>query len=125
MAKAFVIDVSQCCGCYNCQLACKDEHAGNDWTPYAKPQPDTGQFWMKLGEHVCGTVPKVKMHYIPLRQHCENAPPGPPGCHKPDDGWSSSTRKTAGNRASDGALTVLSTGTMTWAWPSAQAALIS
>ena len=36
--KAFVIDVSICNGCYCCQIACKDEHAGNDWTPYAKPQ---------------------------------------------------------------------------------------
>jgi tetrathionate reductase subunit B len=72
MAKAFVIDVGRCTGCYNCQLACKDEHAGNDWTPYAKPQPDTGQFWMKLGENICGTVPKVRMHYIPaLCNHCD------------------------------------------------------
>ena len=70
--KAFVIDVGKCCGCYNCQLACKDEHVENDWTPYAKPQPETGQFWMKIEEHVCGTVPKVKMHYIPtLCNHCD------------------------------------------------------
>lgn len=74
MAKAFVIDIGRCCGCYNCQLACKDEHVDNDWTPYAKPQPDTGQFWLKIQENVCGTVPKVRMHYIPLLcNHCENA----------------------------------------------------
>jgi tetrathionate reductase subunit B len=73
MAKAFVIDVGRCCGCYNCQLACKDEYVDNDWTPYSKPQPDTGQFWMKLQENVCGTVPKVKMHYLPvLCNHCED-----------------------------------------------------
>lgn len=72
MAKAFVIDVGRCSGCYNCQLACKDEHVDNDWTPYAKPQPDTGQFWMKLKENVRGTVPKVRMHYIPsLCNHCD------------------------------------------------------
>ena len=35
--KAFVIDVSKCNGCYCCQIACKDENVGNDWTPYAKP----------------------------------------------------------------------------------------
>lgn len=35
--KAFVIDVSICNGCSCCQIACKDEHVGNDWTPYAKP----------------------------------------------------------------------------------------
>jgi len=70
--KAFAIDVGRCCGCYNCQLACKDEHVENDWTPYAKPQPETGQFWLKVEEHVCGTIPKVKMHYIPkLCNHCE------------------------------------------------------
>lgn len=73
--KAFLIDVARCCGCYNCQLACKDEHVENDWTPYAKPQPETGQFWMKIEEHVCGTIPKVKIHYIPtLCNHCEKAP---------------------------------------------------
>jgi len=71
--KVFVHDVSICNGCYNCQIACKDEHVANDWTPYAKPQPDTGQFWLKLNEYVRGTVPKVKMHYIPtLCNHCDD-----------------------------------------------------
>jgi Fe-S-cluster-containing dehydrogenase component len=73
--KAFAIDVSICNGCYNCQIACKDEHCSNEWLPYAAPQPETGQFWMKLSEHVRGTVPKVKMHYVPLLcQHCDEAP---------------------------------------------------
>jgi tetrathionate reductase subunit B len=73
--KVFVHDVSKCNGCYNCQIACKDEHVANDWTPYAKPQPDTGQFWLKLNEYTRGTVPKVKMHYFPVMcQHCDNAP---------------------------------------------------
>ena len=92
MAKAFVIDVAKCNGCYNCQLACKDEHCGNDWTPYAKPQPDIGQFWTKLRENVCGTIPKVKVHYIAeMCNHCAR-----PGClaacpkgaiYKRDDGF--------------------------------------
>ena len=73
--KAFVIDVSICNGCYCCQIACKDEHVGNDGLPYARPQPDTGQFWMKLKEYIQGTFPKVKMHYIPVMcMHCDNAP---------------------------------------------------
>lgn len=73
--KAFIIDVSKCNGCYSCQISCKDEHVGNDWTPYAKPQPDTGQFWIKINESVRGTVPKVKMAYRPiLCMHCDNAP---------------------------------------------------
>ncbi len=73
MAKVFVVDVGRCSGCYNCQLACKDEHVDNDWRPYAAPQPETGHFWLKLDEHVCGTIPKVKIHYIArLCNHCEN-----------------------------------------------------
>jgi Fe-S-cluster-containing dehydrogenase component len=75
MGKVFVIDIARCSGCYNCQIACKDEHCGNDWRPYAAPQPDTGQFWMHLDEHIRGTIPKVKMHYLPhLCNHCRNAP---------------------------------------------------
>jgi tetrathionate reductase subunit B len=73
--KAFVIDIARCNGCYCCQIACKDEHVGNDWTPYAKPQPDTGQFWLKLNEFVRGTAPKVKIYYQPvLCAHCDEAP---------------------------------------------------
>lgn len=72
--KVFVVDVARCSGCFNCQLACKDEHCGNDWSPYAKPQPDTGQFWLRLEQNERGTIPKVKVHYIPrLCRHCDDA----------------------------------------------------
>ena len=74
MSKVFCIDVAKCNGCYNCQLACKDEHVGNDWAPYARPQPEIGQFWVKLKENVGGTIPKVKIHYTAqLCNHCEKA----------------------------------------------------
>lgn len=73
--KVFVVDTSVCNGCYSCQIACKDEHCGNDWSPYAKPQPDTGQFWLKMYEKVRGNVPHVQMSYMAVMcQHCENAP---------------------------------------------------
>jgi tetrathionate reductase subunit B len=73
--KVFLIDVGICNGCYCCQIACKDEHVANDWTPYARPQPETGQFWLKLSEKVRGTVPKVKVAYTPrLCNHCDKAP---------------------------------------------------
>jgi Fe-S-cluster-containing dehydrogenase component len=78
--------------CYNCQIVCKDEHVSNDWSPYAKPQPDTGQFCVKVNEYVRGTVPKVKMSYIPvLCMHCDDAPciqscPIEGGIYKRDDG---------------------------------------
>jgi tetrathionate reductase subunit B len=89
--KVLVIDISICNGCYNCQVACKDEHVGNDWTPYAKPQPDTGQFWMKITDMVRGTVPKVRVTYLhDICQHCDEAP-CIPACtahaiYKRDDG---------------------------------------
>jgi Fe-S-cluster-containing dehydrogenase component len=73
--KAFVIDLDKCVGCYNCQIACKDEHVENDWTPYAKPQPDTGHFWMKIIEMERGSIPKVKLTHIPMPcMHCDDAP---------------------------------------------------
>ncbi|WDP92327.1 MAG: 4Fe-4S binding protein [Desulfobacter sp.] len=73
--KAFYLDLSVCNGCYCCQIACKDEHVANDWSPYAKPQPDTGQFWIGITELVRGQVPKVKVTYIPkMCHHCDDAP---------------------------------------------------
>ena len=73
--KTFILDASVCNGCYCCQIACKDEHVGNDWSPYAKPQPDTGQFWIKVNEVERGSIPKVRVTYTPiLCMHCEDAP---------------------------------------------------
>ncbi|MGI6071458.1 MAG: 4Fe-4S dicluster domain-containing protein [Lachnospiraceae bacterium] len=75
MGKVLLIDITRCNGCYNCQLSCKDEHVGNDWSPIAKPQPNTGHFWYKITETVQGTVPKVRVHYMhEMCQHCEDAP---------------------------------------------------
>ena len=90
--KTFIIDIARCNGCYACQVACKDEHAGNDWLPYARPQPDTGQFWLKVHEFTRGNVPKVKMYYQPiLCAHCDKAPcmdacPTKNAIYKRDDG---------------------------------------
>lgn len=72
--KAFVFDIARCNGCHNCQIACKDEHCGNDWAPYAAPQPDTGHFWMKVEGYEHGQAPKAKVEYRPLMcNHCGNA----------------------------------------------------
>ena len=88
--KVFVFDLDKCNGCHNCQIACKDEHAGNDWSPYALPQPDTGQFWCKVDEEVCGKVPHVRVNYLPrLCNHCDEAPcraASPEAVRKRDDG---------------------------------------
>jgi len=73
--KAWTFDSARCCGCWGCQLACKDEHCGNDWTPYAKPQPDTGQFWGKLWDFEQGIQPHVRVGYVFVPcQHCVDAP---------------------------------------------------
>lgn len=75
MSKMFVIDPTKCNGCYNCQIACKDEHCDNDWSPVALPQPDTGHFWIGVDEKVRGSVPKVRVSYVAkLCQHCGDAP---------------------------------------------------
>ena len=91
MGKVLVINYDICNGCYNCQVACKDEHVANDWSPIAKPQPDTGQFWNKVYDNVRGQVPKVKITYEhSICQHCDDAP-CIPACnanaiYKRDDG---------------------------------------
>lgn len=70
--KTFLFDISRCNGCHNCQIVCKDEHCGNDWSPYAKPQPDTGHFWMYVDEKAHGQTPKVRLEYTPLTcNQCE------------------------------------------------------
>ena len=75
MAKVLIIDITKCNGCHNCQIACKDEHVGNDWFPIARPQPLSGQFWTKVTDKVRGTVPKVKVSYLhSICQHCDEAP---------------------------------------------------
>lgn len=73
--KTFVIDLDLCNGCRCCQLACKDEHVGNDWPPYAMSQPNVGQFWIKVNETERGSIPKVRVTYTPTPcMHCEDAP---------------------------------------------------
>jgi tetrathionate reductase subunit B len=75
MGKILIIDITKCNGCHNCQVACKDEHVGNDWSPIARPQPLAGQFWTKVTDKVRGSVPKVKVSYLhTICLHCDEAP---------------------------------------------------
>ena len=74
-SKVMLIDVAICNGCMSCVVACKDEHVENDWSPYAKPQPEYGQFWIRVEGEDRGKVPKVRRTYTPIMcMHCENAP---------------------------------------------------
>lgn len=69
-----MIDVDRCIGCYNCMLACRDEHAGNDYPGVALGQPQSGQKWIDVREQERGTYPKVKVTYTPVTcLHCEEA----------------------------------------------------
>ena len=72
--KVFVIDIARCNGCHNCQIVCKDEHVGNDWTPIAKPQPEIGQFWLRAhregarhGAQGEGGLPAAPLHALRRR----------------------------------------------------------
>ena len=71
-----IIDLTRCNGCYNCQIACKDEHVGNDFLPYAKAQPREGHLWMRIEEKERGQYPRVLMTYIPIPcLHCHGEAP--------------------------------------------------
>ena len=73
--KAFLINMNECTGCYDCQIGCKDEHCEQAWMPYAEAQPETGQFWLKLKETERGAGSHIKVSYMPtLCNHCGNAP---------------------------------------------------
>ena len=73
--KTFLIDVDKCSGCSLCIIACKDEHVGSSYSPWTKPQPDTGHFWIRVQAVERGRIPRVRMSYLPLLcQHCANAP---------------------------------------------------
>jgi Fe-S-cluster-containing dehydrogenase component len=70
-----LIDVSRCIGCYNCFLACRDEHVGRDHRPVSIGQPASGHKWIAVREEERGVFPKVKVAHIPVPcQQCADAP---------------------------------------------------
>ena len=72
--KTILFDATLCNGCYGCQMACKDEHCGNDWSPIAAEQPMTGQFWCRVDQVTRGKIPEVQVQYEPVMcGHCDNA----------------------------------------------------
>ncbi|MBP2643184.1 MAG: bthL [Firmicutes bacterium] len=75
MAKyAMLIDVDKCSSCYNCFLACKDEHCGRDSMPIAKPQPENGHAWINIIDKERGQYPKIKVSSTPITcMHCKEA----------------------------------------------------
>jgi len=75
MSKGLLIDVSKCIDCNVCTVGCKDEYYENSYLPYSQPQPETGQFWIKVNVVERGKIPKLKVAPIPLPcMHCDDAP---------------------------------------------------
>ena len=70
--KTILIDVDRCTQCCNCQIACKDEHCGNDWRPVAAPQSE-GQFWVRVDQREVCSGTRTQVTRVPIIcQHCEN-----------------------------------------------------
>jgi Fe-S-cluster-containing dehydrogenase component len=70
-----IVDVALCQGCNNCFMACKDEHQGNDWPGYSRPQSRHGERWIDLPYNERGQFPQIDVAYRPtLCTHCAEAP---------------------------------------------------
>ena len=69
------VDLSKCVGCFNCMIACKDEHVGNSWLPYVDEQQKHGQKWIRTEKHERGKPPFTEVCYVTeLCRHCGDAP---------------------------------------------------
>ncbi|MCD7846384.1 MAG: oxidoreductase [Oscillospiraceae bacterium] len=73
MKLGIAINTKNCMECYNCVMACKDEHCGLATTVSA-PQPHEGQFWIHVTSKERGDDNrKVKTSNVPVMcSHCEN-----------------------------------------------------
>jgi len=70
-----LIEADRCTGCFSCQLACRDEHAGNEHRPVAAAQPAEGAAWIAIRQTEQGSFPKVKLVRVPVPcLQCADAP---------------------------------------------------
>jgi len=70
-----VIDVEKCNGCFNCFIACKDEHVGNAFPGYSAEQPLHGHKWIDIKTVERGQTPMLDLTYLPtMCNHCDDAP---------------------------------------------------
>jgi len=66
MRYGIAINTENCMACYNCVMACKDEHCGFA-TKVSAPQPHEGQFWIDIQSRERGDDNrKVKTVNIPV-----------------------------------------------------------
>ncbi len=85
-----LIEADRCVGCYSCQLACKDEHSGNEHLPIAAAQAGDAPSWIPIRKHELGSFPRVKVRYVALPcLQCADAPcikAAPDVVYRRDDG---------------------------------------
>jgi Fe-S-cluster-containing dehydrogenase component len=73
-----LVDVEKCTLCYNCVLACKDEHTWADRLPISAAQQELEQHWMDIHKEEQGSGSKLRMTCYPVTcRHCED-----PSCVK-------------------------------------------
>lgn len=59
-----IVDVEKCVGCFNCMLACKDEHVGNRWMPYTDEQRKHGDKWINPTSYERGKAPYTEFCFV-------------------------------------------------------------
>ncbi|MGF6690483.1 Fe-S-cluster-containing dehydrogenase component [Metapseudomonas resinovorans] len=70
-----IINVGRCENCYNCVLAERDEHVGNDYPGYAAPASLADEAPIRILRRVQGAAPMVETTYLPVMcNHCDDAP---------------------------------------------------
>lgn len=99
-----VVDLAKCVGCFNCMMACKDEHVGNKWMPYTDEQQKHDENWINPDKQERGQAPFTEVCYVTkMCQHCDNAPCAkkcPDAVIKRSDGIVLlDTQKAKGNKA--------------------------
>ena len=73
MRYGIAVNTENCMACYNCVMACKDEHCGFA-TAVSAPQPHEGQFWVNIVSKERGDDNrKVKTSNVALMcAHCDD-----------------------------------------------------
>ena len=70
-----IINVGRCENCYNCVIADRDEHVGNDYPGYAAPGSLASEAPIRILRRVQGGAPMVETTYLPVMcNHCDDAP---------------------------------------------------